>query len=94
MCALICFERKIFQYLQQVGQRRLRRIPDDIEIDVEVTMGDSVTHSAHALPRYVWMLFCEGCVPVQDLARSLTDYDEAHDDGLLRAIVRDELVLA
>lgn len=37
---------------RQFRQRRLYSIPNHVEIDVEVTMGDAVAHSAHASPRY------------------------------------------
>lgn len=37
---------------RQFRQRRLYGIPNHVEIDVEVTMGDAVAHSAHTSPRY------------------------------------------
>lgn len=37
---------------RQFRQRGLYCIPNHVEIDVEVTMGDAVAHSAHASPRY------------------------------------------
>ncbi len=43
------------QLLQQIGQCHLHRIPNDVQIDVEVTMRDAVAHPPHGSPWHFWV---------------------------------------
>lgn len=70
----------------------LRRFPHHIEIDVEVAVGHAIAHVAHTAPRHFGMRLGELGVAVHHLRGSLADDDEAHDDGLLGAFIRQEVV--
>lgn len=80
------------QHFQQFRQSCLDRVPYHFKIDIEVAVSDTVAHTAHAAPRHVGILRCELSMTVHDLGCSLADNNEAHDDGLLRTLVVEELI--
>ena len=57
------------------GKSFLDRIPDDVEIYVEVTMRESVSHAPHLLPWKLRMLCRERRVVIDELCRSFTDHN-------------------
>lgn len=82
------------QESQQLRQSNLNRVPDDIQIDVEVAMSDPVTHPAHAAPGSLSVLSREFRKPIHYFGCRLANDNQAHDDRLLRPFVVDELFLA
>jgi len=50
-------------------------LPHDFQIDVEVAMGDAVSHAPHAAPRYIGMLGEEIRAAIHELGCSLADDD-------------------
>ena len=74
------------------GKSVLDRIPDDVEIDVEVTMRESVSHAPHLLPWNLRMLCREGRVVIDELYRSFTDHNHVQDNGLLSFSIGNEFV--
>jgi len=74
------------------GKGFLDRIPDDVEIYVEVTMGESVSHAPHLLPWNLRMLCRERRVVIDELCRSFTDHNHVQDNGLLSFSVGNEFM--
>jgi len=66
----------------------------DIEVDVEISVGDAIAHSSHAAPRNLGMVSDEFAMPVHDPGGGLADNDEAHHHRLLGALIGKEILLA
>gem|GEM_PF-5398411 len=70
------------------------RIPNNIEIDIEIPMSYSITHSAHIAP---WNLGV-GCSKLSMIIHypysRLSNNYEVHDNRLLGTLVRDEFLFA
>ena len=81
------------QVCQQRRQRRPHGFPDYIQIDIEITVRDTVAHPTHAAPRHIRLGQDEIGVTVHDFRGRLANDDQAHDDGLLGASVRKEIAL-
>src|SRR5579859_3113279 len=78
---------------QQLWQSRLYRFPHHIEVNVEITMRNTVAHTPHVSPRYFGMLFEKSVVVLQQPGGDLTDDDDVHDHRLLSALVGKEVIL-
>jgi hypothetical protein len=78
--------------LSNSGSHCLYRLPHYIEVDVEIAVSHAVVHIAHVAPRHVGMRLSERDIAIHHLRRSLADDDKAHDDGLLGALVGQEVV--
>jgi hypothetical protein len=78
--------------LLKFGKSFLDRIPDDVEIYVEVTMRESVSHAPHFLPWNLRMLCRERRVVIDEFCRSFTDYNHVQDNGLMSFSVGDEFI--
>lgn len=78
----------------QYRQSCFYRVPHDLKVDVKITMGDSVAHSAHTPPRYFRVKVGKLNVLVHHFGGSFADDNEAKDDSLLGAFVGKEFRLA
>jgi hypothetical protein len=78
--------------LQQRRQRRLHGLPHHIQVDVKVAVGDAVPHAPHAAPGNLGVCCDELGIAVHHLRGGFANDDEAHDDRLLGALVRQEIV--
>jgi hypothetical protein len=47
---------KTLQLQQQIRKSSLSGVPYDIEVDVEISVGDAIAHPSHAAPRYLGMV--------------------------------------
>jgi hypothetical protein len=74
------------------GKSVLDRIPDDVEIYVEVTMRESISHAPNLLRWNLGMLCRERWVVIDELCRSFTDHNHVQDNGLLSFSVGDQFI--
>jgi hypothetical protein len=74
------------------GEGFFDRIPDDVEIYVEVTMRESVSHASNLLPWNLGMLCRERRVVIDELCRRFADHNHVQDNGLLSFSVGDEFI--
>ncbi len=73
--------------LPELGKGGLDRIPDDIEIDIEVSVGHAVSHPAHLAPGNFGMGIYEVRIRLNNLCCRLAENDHVQDHGLLRATI-------
>ena len=72
---------------QQRRQRVLHRVPDHVQIDIEIPVSDPVAHAAHAPPGNLRLSAGKVGVTVHHLGCRFAQHDQAHDHRLLRALV-------
>ncbi|EJN33622.1 hypothetical protein PMI37_01533 [Pseudomonas sp. GM80] len=72
----------------------MNRFPHYSQVDIEVTVSNPVTHSAHIAPGNHWMLRHEIRKAVHYFGRGLANDDQTHDDRLLSSLIVNELFLA
>lgn len=78
--------RRVSNRGQALGERRqgrLDRLPHDCEVDVEVTVGHSIAHASHAVPRRILMQRDERRMVVGWFGRGLTEGNDIQSHRLL-----------
>ena len=63
------------------------RIPYDLDIEFEVTVGDPVAHAPHRRPGNLWMRGDESRRAFRDPRCRLPDQQQVQDDSLLGTLV-------
>lgn len=76
---------------RRAGLRATKSCPTLFHL--EIAMGRAIAHIAHAAPRHFRVCLDEIDVTIHRLRSSLANDDEAHDDGLLSALVPQEVIL-
>jgi hypothetical protein len=66
-------------------------LPHQIEVDVEIAVSHAIAHAPHVAPRHIGVRLCERSMAFHHFRGGLAD--DAHDDGLLGALVGHEVVL-
>lgn len=75
------------QLSEQIRQGQLHGIPSHLKVDIEIAVGNAVTHAAHAAPRHLGVSLGELGVAVHHFGGGFTNDDEAHDHRLLGTLV-------
>jgi len=73
--------------LHQLWQGTLDCVPDNRNINIEISMGDAVAHPFHAIPRNRWIAIKERVIIAQQPGCHLTDDDKIQHNCLLGPLV-------
>jgi hypothetical protein len=85
---------KTLQPQQQIWKSSLSGVPYDIEVDVEISVGDAIAHPSHAAPRNLGIVSDKLAMLLHDPGGSFANNDEAHHHRLLGSLIGKEILLA
>jgi len=82
------------QTFYQIRQGGLRRIPNHIKVNVKITMGDAVAHTAHIAPGDFGVKFNKFRALIHQFGRGFADDVRLSDDRLLCPLVSQKVLPA
>ena len=82
-----CCPQESRQLSGECRQSAADRIPYDLDIEFEVTVGDPVAHAPHRRPGNLWMRGDESRRAFRDPRGRLPDQQQVQDDSLLGTLV-------
>lgn len=81
------------QFIQQLRQGRTYRFPHHFKVDLEITMGNPVTHAAQVTPWHIGMPFYKLRIMLHHLGSGFADNNQTHHHCLLRPLIRQKFLL-